>query len=120
MDVVDFKDQEGTPLQMLDIVIYAEDRGLNLTKAVVLGFIDSGWIRYAKLFALESIDSTIRRKPHDFSWSHKVDNVWDLSDILSKKRPGNLLKIGRWQPTKDLVEQIQCPELVDIILAALP
>ena len=116
----DFKDQEGVPLQLLDIFIYTHDRSLNLWKGVVLGFTGTtggGWIKYRNLSDLENIDSSIRRKPNDvYYWGHRVDNIWVLSDLVNKKRPANLVKIGRWQPIKETVEQIQCPELVDIIL----
>lgn len=117
---IEFKDQEGNPLQMLDIFIYAEDRGLSLYKGVVLGFVETqkgSWVNYKNLSDLETIHSTIRRKPNDvYAWEHRTDNIWLPKDLLNRKRPDNLVKVGRWQPTKESVEQIQCPELVDIIL----
>lgn len=114
---MELNDQDGVPLQMLDIFVYGENRGLNLTKAVVLGFIDSGWIQYIDLSRLERND--LKTKPSTWYQNHYGSKVWTMKSILYKKRPGNLLRIGRWQPSKESVEQIQCPELVDIILENL-
>lgn len=115
-------DQEKKPLQMLDIFVYSQDRGLSLHKAVVLGFIDTsggGWVTYRDLYDLENPVSSIRKKPNEVSWKKRTDNIWLPNELLNRKRSTNLLKIGKWQPNKEIVEQIQCPELVDIILAAL-
>jgi hypothetical protein len=114
----DFKDQVGVPLQILDIFIYAQNRGLILGKGVVLGFASKGgWIKYGDLSDLERTHTIMRRRPNDiYSWENRADNIWLINELLNRKRPDNLIKIGRWQPTRESVEQIQCPELVDLIL----
>jgi hypothetical protein len=112
-------DQEGTPLKLLDIFVYAaEAKGLRLGKGVVLG-IQKDWVSYTTLSHIEGRDIRSDRKAVWGRFDPNSSSLWNIKELVSKKKAGNLIKVGRWNPTVASVIQIQCPELVDIILANL-
>ena len=107
------KDQLNKPLKVLDIFVYSEKASLGLSRGVVLGFIKGEWVQWMDIDHIEG--ERIRLEPP----SYYKEMQWRIKDLISRKRVSNLIRIDRWAPSKEFVEEIRCPELVDIILKNL-